>query len=497
MSTDALRIPPQSIDAEQAVLGGLMLDPGALDKVLHLLNESDFYRRDHQMIYRAIRLLADRGKPFDAVTIGEFFESKKLGEMVQGGAYLVELASTTPSSANIRAYADIVRDKAVLRQLIDTGTGIVNDGFQPDGRESSELLANAEQAVMALARGRSAADNMQSGKRGLKRTVAEMERRILAGQSLLGIETSVTALDDMILGLQASDLIILAARPSMGKTAMMLQMRRHAAKLGMRPLTISMEMTAEQVYMRDIAAIGSVNYKLVQNPTLADESDMARIQHAFVEMEPWQWWLDDTSSMTVGQICSRIRRAKKDHDIGIAFIDYLQFIDLGEVRNGIPAALQNVTRMLKALAKELRIPIVLLSQLNRGLESRTNKRPMMSDLRESGAIEQDADVVLFLHREGYYNKDWPSSDPRNSVGEVIVAKARNGETGTVMVRSVLAYQRFDNLAENEIPDSYETAEEQRANEQRGKRDGKSGAGFQPGSGGGGGRAYKDRSADQG
>lgn len=494
--TEHLRLPPQSIEAEQSVLGGLMLDPGALDKVLHLLGEGDFYRRDHVMIYRAIKALADKGKPYDAVTVGEFFSAKGMSEMVEGGAYLTDLVRLTPSSANIRAYAEIVRDKAMLREMIDAGTSIVADGFQPDGKDVTELLAKAEQSVMALARGRHSNDSMQAGKRGLRRAVAEMERRILAGQSLLGISSSLDALDDMILGLQDSDLVILAARPSMGKTAFMLQMRRHAAKLGKRPLTISMEMTAEQVYMRDIAAVGSVNYKRVQNPILADEQDMQCIQRAFAEMEPWEWWLDDTSSMTVGQICSRIRRAKKDHDIGIAFIDYLQFIDLGEVRNGIPAALQNVTRMLKALAKELRIPIVLLSQLNRGLESRTNKRPMMSDLRESGAIEQDADVVLFLHREAYYNKDWPATDPRQSIGEVIVSKARNGETGTVMVKSVLAYQRFDNLAEHELPMEYETAEKQAANEQRSKRDGKSGAGFQPGGNNGTGRAGKDRGADQ-
>lgn len=474
----ALRTPPQSIGAEQSVLGGLMLDPGAMTRIGDRLKETDFYRRDHQLIFRAILELEGKNKPFDAVTLGEWFEAQGMGEVVAGGAYLVELASTTPSAANIRAYADIVRDKAILRQLIDFGTGVVNDGFQPDGRDSDEIMSAAEGALLALSRQAAELVEAEHGKRGLARAVKEMERRSMAGDSLLGCETSIIELDDLILGLQDADLIIVAARPSMGKSALMGQMRRHAAKRGKRPYTVSLEMSAEQIYMRDIAAESRVNLRHVQVPSQAEEQDWPRMHEAIKRMAGWQWWLDDQSALTVEQICARARRAKMQHDIGIIFIDYLQFITPPSTQQNGAAAIQHITRTLKGLAKELRVPIVLLSQLNRGLESRSNKRPMMSDLRESGAIEQDADVILFLHREGYYRQqEWAKDDQRHRVGEIIVAKCRNGELGVAYTRVALEYQSFDNLSRDELPGDYcDTSISD--NKQQG-RGGRSGVGFQP------------------
>lgn len=453
---EQLRVPPMSIEAEQAVLGGLMLAPDALDIVVDIVHESDFYRRDHQLIFKAISELADKNRPYDAVTLGEWFEAQGLAELVAGGAYLIQLASTTPSAANISAYAEIVRDKATLRQLIEVGTGIVNDGFQPDGRETTEILANAENAVLRIG-GTGVIKGVQTGKEGLVRTYVEMDRRRKLGDQLLGVSTSLDDLDEATNGLQDDDLIILAARPSMGKTALMGQLRRQAAITGRKPLTFSMEMSAPQIYMRDVAALARVDYAKVQRPDRMSEEETHRVGAAFAKMKDWEWWLDDSPPASVVQLAARIRRMKKQHDIGIVFIDYLQLIDISELlRAGYNtnAAIQEVTRTLKALAKLLHLPIVLLSQLNRGVEGRGDKRPNLSDLRESGAIEQDADLILFLHRQGYYEKDWARDDPRHNVAEVIVGKSRTGTVGPVSVQWQGQFQRFNNLSYENIPSNY-------------------------------------------
>lgn len=444
--TDSPRVPPSSIEAEQAVLGGLLLSPEAFDVVAEKLTAEDFYRHDHQLIFRAITELAERKLPHDAVVLGDWFEAKGLSEYVAGGSYLIELASTTASAANIGAYADIVLDKSRLRRLIEVGTGIVNAAFHPDGRDSAEVLAEAEQSVFALGRN-SVLAQVQTGTEVLRRTAMEIARRRSAGpNALLGISTGINALDEMTLGLQGSDLIILAARPSMGKTAMMLHLRRIAATLGRRPYVIEMEMSGEQVMLRDIAAVGRVNFNRVKRPALASEDELARMREAIQKMRQWKWWMDDTSSMSVQQIAARARRMKRQHDIGILFIDYLQFIDINPyLQRGLKVhqALQEVTRTLKSLAKELRIPVVLLSQLNRQLETRGDKRPVMADLRESGAIEQDADLILFLHREGYYHRDtWAKDDPRHRQVEIIIGKARQGEVGKVDAEWDGAFQLF-------------------------------------------------------
>lgn len=457
---EQLRIPPMSIEAEQSVLGGLMLAPGSYDRIADIITAEEFYRHDHQLIFRAISELAEKNKPYDAVTMGEWFDAHGLGEQVGDGAYLVELASTTPSAANIVAYADIVKDKAVLRRMIELGTGIVNHGFMPDGRDTSELLAEAESGVFALARDRRET-TILPGLAGLKRTFAEMERRRAAGANLLGMESSLRELDRLTMGLQDGDLIILAARPSMGKSALMFQIMRHAAMIGKKPYGVSMEMSTEQVYMRHVAAVGQVDLNHVQLPAKADEDEHARIFSAFREMKGYEWWLDDTGSISVQKLATRIRRMKKQHDIGIVFVDYLQFIDISKAaKNGIPAAIQDVTRTLKQVAKELRIPIVLLSQLNRSLETRTDKRPGMADLRESGAIEQDADLIIFLHREGYFERDWSSDDPRQRVAELIVAKARNGIVGSARVEWLGKYQLFRDFI-GDIPEGYDARRSKR------------------------------------
>lgn len=461
---EQLRVPPTSIEAEQAVLGGLMLAPDALDHVVDIVGEHDFYRRDHALIFRGIQELSEKNRPYDAVTLGEWFEAQGIAELVAGGAYLIQLASTTPSAANIKAYAEIVHDKAVLRRLIEVGTGIVNDGFLPDGRETAEILASAENAVLAVA-GNKVISGIETGKEGLVRAYLEMDRRRKLGDALLGVSTSLDELDESTNGLQDDDLIILAARPSMGKTAMMGQLRRQAAITGKRPLTFSMEMSAAQIYMRDVAALARVDYDKVQRPARMTPEETHRVGAAFAKMKDWVWWLDDGPPASVYQLAARIRRMKKQHDIGIVFIDYLQLIDISELLKAgynTNAAIQEVTRTLKALAKLLHIPIVLLSQLNRSLEGRGDKRPGLSDLRESGAIEQDADLIMFLHRQGYFEKDWAKDDERQNVAEVIVGKARTGTVGRVTVQWQGKFQRFNNLSYENVPSNYSDTYTRRA-----------------------------------
>lgn len=468
---------PSSVDSEQSVLGGIMLSDEAYHRVADILDTGDFFIESHQLIWRAIKFLSEKGKPVDSVTVGDFLVKRGYGHVVDGGSYLIDLVSNTPSAANIEAYAEIVKDKAILRSVIDAGKRIEKIGFDSGGDEAGDVLATAMQLVFDLAK-KDQPKMLNTGVEGLSNTVAEIERRMKAGDALLGMTTTLDDVDEAIGGLQDGDLIILAARPSMGKTAKALQVRRAAAKAGKRPLMFSMEMGESQVYMRDIAAEARVDYGKVQSPSQLDRSEMDRMQEAIARMQEWEWWLDTTPALTVDKIVARIRRMHALHGIGIVVIDYLQFIDLQQDKGVTTAtAVQNVTRKLKAVAKELRIPIVLLSQLNRGLESRADKRPIMSDLRESGAIEQDADVIIFLHREGYYEKNWAEDDPRQNVVEVIIGKARTGRVGSHKATWLGRYQRFENLSYYDIPPEYIEMEKRR--EQSAKGNQRSSRGFQP------------------
>jgi replicative DNA helicase len=453
---DQLRIPPQSVEAEQAVLGGLMLAPDAYDIVADILTSEDFYRHDHQLIFQAVGELAEKNQPYDAVTLGEWFESKHQTELVNGGAYLIELASTTPSAANIKAYAEIVRDKALLRSLIEAGTHVVNRGFMPDGDETAAIIAEAEDKILAV--GNRTIKEVESGEDGLKRMVKELARRRTAGpNALLGVTTGIDDLDEMTLGLQPGDLVILGARPSMGKTALVRSFARAASRAGIPNATFEMEMSSEQVYMRDVAAVGRIDFNHVRRPALADANEMNEIRRAISTLRSYPWWMDDTPSLTTHQIVARARRLKRQHDVKVIYIDYLQFIDISRYlaqKLNVNNALQQVTRLLKSAAKTLNIAIVLLSQLNRGVESRGDKRPNMADLRESGAIEQDADLIMFLHRPAYYERDLDHNDPKHHVAEIIVAKQRNGPTGIVTARWDGKYQRFDTLRMADLPPTF-------------------------------------------
>ncbi|HIY70838.1 MAG TPA: replicative DNA helicase [Candidatus Luteimonas excrementigallinarum] len=445
---DQLRVPPQSVEAEQAVLGGLMLAPDAYDRVADLLVMEDFYRRDHRLIYRAIRELAERNRPFDAVTLGEWFESQGLAGEVAGGAYLVELANTTASAANIKAYAEIVRDKAVLRQLIEVGTEIVNDGFQPEGRESDEILAKAEQQVFAIA---------EAGARGradftpVNKAMAEafdiLQTRFANGEGITGLPTGYDEFDEMTAGLQNTDLLILAARPAMGKTTFALNIAEYAALKTKKAVAVfSMEMSASQLALRLISSNGRVNATRLRTGQLEDE-DWSRVTSAIRMLKESKIFIDDTPGLSPDVLRAKARRLKREHDLGLIVIDYLQLMAVPGNNENRATEISEISRSLKALAKELNLPVIALSQLNRGLESRTDKRPVMADLRESGAIEQDADIIIFIYRDDYYNKE---NSPDKGLAEIIIGKQRNGPTGSFKLKFFGEYTRFDNLAHDSV-----------------------------------------------
>jgi len=444
---DALRLPPQSVEAEQAVIGGLMLSPDALNQLGDLLAEHDFYRRDHRLMFRAIVELSGKNKPFDVVTLGEWFEANGLSEQVGGTGYLIELASTTPSAANIKAYAEIVREKSVLRQLIEAGTEIVNDGFRPEGREVPELLAKAEQSVFRIA---------EQGARGRKAFVP-VKTAVLEAFKLLqdrfenqgtvtGLPTGFHDFDELTAGLQPSDLIILAARPAMGKTTLALNIAEYAALKTKKAVGVySMEMSASQLAFRLMSSIGRINANRLRTGQLEDE-DWSRVTMATKMLSESKIFIDDTPALTPQELAFRARRLKREHDLGLIVIDYLQLMQVTGSGDNRANEIAEISRSLKALAKELNIPVIALSQLNRSLESRTDKRPVMSDLRESGGIEQDADIILFIYRDEYYHKD--SQD--KGLAEIIISKHRNGPTGMLKLKFFGEYTRFDNLARDNV-----------------------------------------------
>ena len=445
---EQLRIPPQSVEAEQAVLGGLMLAPDAWDRIADRISDSDFYRRDHQLIYRAIRELAEKNKPYDAVTLGEWFESMGLSEQVAGGAYLIELASTTPSAANIVAYADIVRDKAILRQLIDVGTDIVNSGFQPEGRDSADILEEAERQVLAIAQANSEGkSDFTPVTKALAEAFDVLQTRYANGDGVTGLPTGYVEFDMMTAGLQKTDLIILAARPAMGKTTLALNMAEYAAFRSKLPVAVfSMEMSASQLAMRLISSVGRVNAQRLRTGQLEDE-DWSRVTSAIRQLREAKIFIDDEPGLSPVKLAAKARRLKREHGLGLIVIDYLQLMSVPGNSENRATEISEISRSLKGLAKELQVPVIALSQLNRSLETRTDKRPVMADLRESGAIEQDADMIVFIYRDDYYNKE---NSPDKGLAEVIIGKQRSGPTGSLKLKFFGEYTRFDNLAHDSV-----------------------------------------------
>ena len=450
-TTETLRVPPHSIEAEQSVLGGLMLDNEAWLQVVERVGEQDFYRRDHQLIFRAIEALAHDGKPYDVVTIAEWLENNDLLDEGGGLAYLAALAENTPTAANVAAYAGIVRERSVLRQLIRAGTDIAGSGFNTEGRNSEDLLDHAERTIFEIAdqesRGR-------SGSRIIKELLVDALDRIDAlfqsDNPITGVATGFSDFDQLTSGLQNSDLVIVAGRPSMGKTAFAVNIAEHAAIKDELPVVLfSMEMPGEQVAMRMMSSLGRIDQHKVRTGRL-DDDDWPRLTSAVGMLSEVKLLIDDTPALTPSEIRARCRRIKREHGgLGLVIVDYLQLMHVPGTKENRATEISEISRSLKALAKELSVPVMALSQLNRSLETRPNKRPVMSDLRESGAIEQDADVIVFIYRDEVYDED----SPDKGIAEIIVAKQRNGPIGHIRLAFLGQYTRFENLA----ADSYSTS----------------------------------------
>ncbi len=447
-SARALRVPPHSIEAEQSVLGGLLIDNEAWERVADILIEQDFYRRDHRMVFAAIQSLADRGRPIDTLTTADWLESQGVLGEAGGLAYLGELARDTPSSANIGDYAEILRERAVLRGLSRVGTDIAESALQNEGKSALELLDLAERKVFELA---------ERGTRGqrvfapIRDVLADVYERIQVLSSrddpITGVATGFEELDAKTAGLQRSDLIIVAGRPSMGKTSFAGNLVEEAAITQKLSVAVfSMEMPAEQLTMRMLSSLGHVDQHRVRTGRLQD-ADWPRLTSALSMLNDTRIFIDDTSLLTPTELRARCRRLKREHGVDLVVVDYLQLMKVQGSNENRATEISEISRALKSLARELDVPVVVVSQLNRSLENRPDKRPVMSDLRESGAIEQDADVILFIYRDEVYNDN--SEDKGKA--EIIIGKQRNGPVGKVMLRFLGEHTRF----ENDMPDAFE------------------------------------------
>jgi replicative DNA helicase len=447
-SVEALKIPPQSIQAEQSVLGGLMLDNETWDQVADQVSEVDFYRKEHRLIYRIIQELSAKQVPFDVITLSEALEKK--GELDDAGglAYLGTLAKDTPSAANVKTYASIVRDRSVLRQLIHVGTEITDSAFNTEGRETIDLLGNAERRVFEIAEQRQRGESgFSSIKSLLAQAVDKIETLFEQEGSITGASTGFTDFDEMTSGLQPADLIIVAGRPSMGKTAIAMNMAENVAIKGDKPVAIfSMEMPGDSLAMRMMSSLGRIDQHKVRTGKLGDD-EWPRLTSAINILAEAKLFIDDTPALTPSEVRSRARRLAREHgQLGLIVLDYIQLMQSPGSGENRVQEISDISRSLKALAKELNVPVVALSQLNRNLEQRPNKRPVMSDLRESGSIEQDADVIVFIYRDEVYNED----SPDKGIAEIIISKQRNGPIGTFRLTFLGQYTRFENF----IPDPY-------------------------------------------
>jgi len=443
METEQLKTPPHSVDAEQSVLGGLLLDSEAWDLVADRVNEGDFYRQSHRVIFDAIRSLQERAEPCDVITLSESLQARGKIEEAGGLSYLGELAQGTPSSANIAAYADIVRERSITRQLTQVGARIAEAGFNSEGRSVADLLDYAEQQVFDIA------EQGAKGKKGfipidqvLPEVIEQLDELFNSDGQLTGLATGFSDLDEKTAGLQKGDLIIIAARPSMGKTALAMNLAENVAIREREPVAIfSMEMPAKQLANRLLASLGRVDTKRLRTGDLS-EDDWPRITSAVTLLSEAPIYIDDTPALSPMELRARVRRLKRQHGLGLIVVDYLQLMQASGKNDNRTAEISEISRTLKSLAKEMEVPVVALSQLNRALEQRPDKRPKMADLRESGAIEQDADLILFIYRDEVYNED---SDAAGTA-EIIIAKQRNGPIGTLRLAFVGQFTRFEDLA---------------------------------------------------
>lgn len=443
---EGLKLPPHSLEAEQSVLGGLMIDNERWDNVSERVTAEDFYSRPHRTIFSQMQRLLELGKPIDLITLSEALEQNAELDSVGGFAYLAELSKNTPSAANINAYADIVRERAVVRDMIKVANEIADAGFDPQGRTSEDLLDFAESRVFQIAETRA---NKDEGPKAIEAILEETVEKIeqlyqKPHDGVTGVSSGYQDLDKKTAGLQKSDLIIVAARPSMGKTTFAMNLCENAAMTEEKPVLIfSLEMPGNQIMMRMLASLSRVDQTRIRTGQLDDE-DWARISSTIgILLEKRNMYIDDSSGLTPTEVRSRARRIYREHGgLSLIMIDYLQLMRVPSLSENRTLEIAEISRSLKALAKELQVPVVALSQLNRSLEQRADKRPVNSDLRESGSIEQDADLIMFIYRDEVYHE---SSDLKG-VAEIIIGKQRNGPIGTVRLTFNGQWSRFDNYA---------------------------------------------------
>jgi replicative DNA helicase len=441
-----LRIPPHSIEAESSVLGGLLLDNAAWDRVGDLVSDRDFYRYEHRLIYAAIGALINASKPADVITVFEQLQNQGKAEELGGLTYLNSLAQYVPSAGNIRRYAEIVRERSILRKLVSASEEIATNAFNPKGRPVAAILDESEQKIFNI--GEEGARTKQ-GFQGMDTLVVDLLDRVQEmadnPNDVTGVPTGFYDLDRMTAGFQAGDLIVLAARPSMGKTALAINIAEHVAlNEGLPVAVFSMEMGAAQLAVRIVGSIGRIDQGHLRTGKLTDE-EWPRLTEAIEKLRTISLHIDETAGLTSSELRANARRLSRQcGKLGLIVVDYLQLMS-GSSNDGENRAteLGEISRGLKMLAKELQCPVIALSQLNRSVEQRPDKRPMMSDLRESGAIEQDADIIMFIYRDEYYTKD-ACKEP--GVAEVIIAKQRNGPTGVVKLAFIKPITKFESLA---------------------------------------------------
>ena len=453
---------PSSIEAEQAVLGGLMLDNQRYDSVSELLSERDFYRENHRLIFSMMTRLSEAGQPLDLVTLAEELNRHQLLERVGGMAYLSEMAEHTPSATNITAYARIVRERATMRQILSIAGEISRLTINPAGLESGDLLQLTERQLAEIAEQRPHEGGFLDANALLRATVEKIDERFRSGADITGLTSGLGELDKRTSGWQQGELIVLAARPSMGKTALALNFVEAALMSQNQPvLVFSLEMPADSLVMRMLSSIGRIEAGRLRNGSLTEE-DWPKLSAAVAKLKDKPLYIDDTAGLTPQEVRARVKRLTRSHQIelqnrkpelaaqeldklsrpGLIMVDYLQLMQVAGRSEGRTQEISEISRCMKALAKEYNCPVIALSQLNRGVEQRPNKRPMNSDLRESGAIEQDADVIIFIYRDEYYNEE----SPDKGVAELIIGKQRNGEVGTTRAAFLGKFTRFENLA---------------------------------------------------
>jgi replicative DNA helicase len=442
----ALKLPPHSIEAEQSLIGGLLIDNAAWDRIGDVVRETDFYRDDHRRIFRHIGKLIQNGRPADVVTVYESIEASNEVDQTGGLAYLGEIANSTPSAANIRRYAEIVRERAILRQLVTVGDEIAGNALNPAGREVKTLLDEAEQKIFQIAE---AGNRNSAGFVAIQPLLGEVVERmesLLARDSqsdITGVATGFVDLDRMTSGLQPGDMIVVAGRPAMGKTAFALNIAEYVGVEQRLPVAIfSLEMSGPQLATRFLSSVGRIDQSKLRTGRLTDD-EWDRMTVALGKLHEAPIHIDETGAINSTDLRARARRLHRQFGkLGLIVIDYLQLMSSNRDGENRATEISEISRSIKALAKELQVPIIALSQLSRKVEERNDKRPLMSDLRESGAIEQDADIILMMYREEYYKPDTQDK----GTAEAIIGKHRNGPVGTVRLTFIGEYTRFENHA---------------------------------------------------